>query len=116
MMKGITRMAKHAKSPETMKLDFEAVAKHYGVPPTRKIEREVLRAMVNHAYMTPIKAAQQNVKLVNIAHGTLTKTISDLKKRGVPFTTSRDRDSNNRLYTRYHLDRVKVAADMAAAP
>ncbi len=115
-MKGIVRMANHEKSPETMKLDFEAVARHYGVPSARKRERQVLQAMVKHEYITPLKAAQQNTELVNVAHGTLTKAISTLRSRGVPITKTRPRDSSNTLYTRYHLDRVKVAADMAATP
>ena len=99
-----------------MKLDFEAVAKHYGVPPTRKVERAVLRTMVRHDYMTPIKAAQQNVELVNVAHTTLTKAISDLRKRGVSIESKMQRDSGGRRYTEYHLNRAKVSAEMNAAP
>ena len=104
------------KSPQTMKLDFEAVAKYYGVPPTRKMEREVLRTMITHDYMTPIKAAQQNVELVNVAHTTLTKTISVLRGRGVPIESITQRDSGNRRYTEYHLNKVEVSAALRAAP
>lgn len=105
-----------AKSPKTMKLDFEAVATHYGVPATRKVEREVLRTMVRHDYITPIKAAQQNIELVNIAHTTLTKALSNLKKMGVPFERKTKRDSKPRRYSEYHLDKAKVAAALSAAP
>jgi DNA-binding transcriptional ArsR family regulator len=109
-------MAKPAKSPETIKLDFETVAKHYGVKPTQRREREVLKALIGHEYITAIKVAQQNTAVVNMTHNTLTSTLSKLKAKGVVFGKSRDRDSNDTLYTRYHLDRAKVARDMAATP
>ena len=105
-----------ATSPQTITLDFEAVAKAYKVPTTRVVEREVLRTMVKEVYMTPIKAAQQNVKLANVAHGTLTSAISQLRQKGVPIKSVSQRDSGNRRYTEYHLNRAKVAEAIEATP
>ncbi len=88
--------------------DFEAVAKAYGIK--APVQRGILKAMIDHPYVTLIKLPQQNVALVGKAHGTLTKAISELvNKRSLPITKERPIDSGGTQYTRYYLNKAEVA-------
>lgn len=92
-------------------LDFEKVAQAYGIK--APVQRGILRAMIDHPYVTLIKLPQQNVALVGKAHGTLTKAISRMRlENDLPVMTERQQDTGGTQYTRYRLNRASVARNL----
>ena len=109
-------MAKAPKSPETMTLDFEAVKKLYNVRGRDQIA--VVSAFLRHPNITPKKIPLQSIGLQGISDNTFTSVISRLRGKGVPIESLQDKDDGMppRKFTRYSINREKVAKDLAAAP